>query len=560
MHWEDSIDHPSSLFAMYKPERPLIHIPASRNRSSGGIAGHRDIDALRTPVDTPARHAPHSWYAAQDGTYPYQITMAPNDPHSRSGYPAMDVSYTIRQDLPPYAFGRMRELDIVPPSPRPIHLELHRGYDNFDMELSPPSPSRRSSVDLPSNEFLEGYHYGGLAYDHECQSPSPPSLSPPSPSPRMLSLLPDEEWQSDSDDVDCPALSPPSPRQGNSISPLMFEELEPQPLLIDDLSSSSSTSTRYTSPVYSECPSPLAFRLYSEHAALIDLRDRTIQEERQSRACNAALRARERQLGRAVAALREAEACKKSDGICEADISHLELDSSLQELLPLNTIPTLRSYRAAATCAMLQRTKEKSRRKKDKEKLKELGIILGVGVQALLSLAGESEPMEDIIPTTVGGLKLADASDLQVTTDLGIRLPALQTDKIVEYEPGGLFASVQPRSSAPQACEKPEPESAGLGLGLGLSLGIPAPAPPPLCSWPHAQLQERTRAMRRLTARMKIRRRDISMRSLLEAGNMAEISMDEEEEEDERDGSARNMHVKRAGGGSPLTKEVTFTC
>jgi hypothetical protein len=198
---------------------------------------------------------------------------------------------------------------------------------------------------------------------------------------------------------------------------------------------------------------------------------------------------------------------------------------------------------------MLQRTKEKSKRKKDKEKLKELGVILGVGVEALLKLAREAELMEDQLPS--GGLGLNDDA-MHVMTGLGIGLSTLEPGKGIEHEPGGPGDHFPPTFSAPcdttQAGDKPEPKSAGLRLSLGFSPGVPASPSS------YAQLRERTRAMRRLAARMKIKRRDISMRSLLEAGNMAELSMEEEECGEH----SRSMHVRRAGRGSPLTKEITF--
>lgn len=451
----------------FKPERPLIvDIPY---RSGSAV---NELDPLRTPEDVPAvrhHHHPPYWDVSQidDGLYHF-----------------------------------------------PSYDEQHRFPDvadaGWDLSLvSPPSPARRT-MEIPDDDVD--------TFDDL------PTLSPPSPSRRSLALLPDPAWQPSPIMDDCPQLSPPSPVHCNSSLPSIDPDFDACALFVED----SDDTPALTSPpplfhAYTAEPSLLAERLHEEYHALMSLRDRTIHAERTSRARNAALRGRERELGRAVAALRDAHADTASGSDTDTLTTLRDGPSATSDPTPTEA---LHAYRALATTVMLERTEEKRRRKKDKERLKELRVILGVGVHALLYLAGDTEAyggkFADHSPLPVGGdLGLAPRG----TTDLGIGPPALTL----------LTPALMPRISESQhqhcpvaslheeddtlyiAPQKTPGSDTGLGLGLGLDLSVGGPLTPS----PFAALADRTVAMRKLVARMTMRRRYLGMRSLIEAGNMS---------------------------------------
>ena len=250
----------------------------------------------------------------------------------------------------------------------------------WDMALvSPPSPSRRTMEMLPEMDDDDGMD----------------ATTPPvSPSRRSLADLPDDtdtDWQSDMDV--CPQLSPPSPIQRQSPLPTLESELDtPQTALFieEDIYHPSPSPSLYT---HMHTPSPLADRLRNEYTRLTSLRDRTLHAERTSRARNVALRGRERELGRAVAALRDASATAANININTNVNTNANTTTLPDTDTPLTSLPTpsasLHTYRTLATRVMLERTEEKRRRKKDKERVKELRVILGVGVGALMGLTGD---------------------------------------------------------------------------------------------------------------------------------------------------------------------------
>ena len=492
MAWENTIRHPTSLFSMFKPERPLIDIPPSSHHTGAVVHGH--IDPLRTPEDIPVRHPHHPPWDASLIDDMYHFTPFPIDEEH-------------------------------------VH-EQHRFPDvedvGWDLGLvSPPSPSRRTMEMLPEVDNVQD------SYDNMGME-DPPTVSPPSPSPRSLALLPDTDWQPDVMD-DCPQLSPPSPIHCNSALPPLDPEFDTHSLFIED-----SHTVASSPPVYSHgFPSPLAERLHTEHQALMSLRDGTIHAERTSRARNVALRGRERELGRAVAALRDAHTHTASDAtittfhdnLAIGLLSECSSTSGSPDHFPTPTA-ALHAYRTLATTVMLERTEEKRRRKKDKERLKELRVILGVGVHALLYLAGDTEAygrvkfMDTHPISCTGDLGPAPASALHATTDLGMGSTALTLIPPAlmlhspELQGSGLLLAAQepevllhedPLYVTPQKTLHSE---SGIGLGLDLSVGSPT-------QFLFTALAERTVAMRRLVARMTMRRRYLGMRSLIEAGNMS---------------------------------------
>jgi len=151
-----------------------------------------------------------------------------------------------------------------------------------------------------------------------------------------------------------------------------------------------------------------------------------------------------------------------------------------QPSLTTNVKEIIRQYHQTATNVMLERIERKRKRKKDKERLKELRVILGVGVDALLKLIAD-----DILSAQK-------------------ERPTSQHPKTLKHEPGGD------------------------GVGLGLGLVLEQPKPELMLSEELqdilAQLDERTFAMQCLVAHISMRRRDMGMRSLLEAGNMSEAA------------------------------------
>ncbi|KAF8577028.1 hypothetical protein K439DRAFT_1640043 [Ramaria rubella] len=532
MAWESSIDSPR--FVMFKPERPTIDIPRTSTL-------HVRVDPLRTPEDAPVRHSQLPWYATHIGEM-CRFTPYSDDeqPLGHTPFPDVEDGGEMGMVSPPSPCRRTMEMlpnlyneeTPSPPSPSRRTIEmLPDMYENVDMEVeipllpsSPSSPSRRSLTDLPhSNEDIllrksqrdglriidDSYQvYGTVCMDvddgYAVPPPSPsrralslfaesistgvngrehmypeysnnnmddqPELSPPSPSRRSLSLLPETDWQPGVDD--CPQLSPPSPIHNSTSLPPIDCEFGTHPLFVEDL-------LPYAHPPTPHGLSHLALRLHCEHITLLSLRDRTIHAERTSRARNVDLRGRERELGRAVAALRDEHPPSSL-----ATLALLPPDSPSQS-------DALHTYRTLATRVMLERTEEKRRRKKDKERIKELRVILGPGVSALLA------DVDDDILTGA-------------TTDLGNRHSAL-------------------------GIELPD-----VGLGLGLKLDPESPVSSSFA----AELAERSRAMHRLVARMTMRRRDLGMRSLIEAGNMS------------ADGGEGGESVQRQRGGSPLAREV----
>ena len=663
MAWEE----PSrSLFTMVKPGRPLIaidRIPASTTH----------FDPLRTPEDVP-QHAP--LYAAHVD-HPYHFTPF-DHAHDATGFPDVEDA--------DWAMGI----------------------------LSPPSPSRRNSLEL---ESFPGDPYDDMDIDEE-----PPTLSPPSPSRRSMALLPDADRDGSTfGSMDCPQLSPPSPIHRNTALPSLEPELDTtQGLFIEDHPQPRSPrllndthSLFFDDPLpYTGFPStPPTSRLQAEYRALLSLRERTVCTEHTSRARTIALRGRERELGRAVAKLRDgypdfhspaqpstsASLPNSVSSVVSSDIvaagtpdpsisSNSDAFNTPQSLstqtLPSIPMPpsTLQAYHTLATRVMLERTDEKRRRKKDKQRLKELRVVLGVGVEALLGLEGAGCTVDVGLNTAscsaektasdAPGLGLEVSSDGGVPSDLGIAYSSpgalrvapracegmLPPDPHVDSNPGlglgwvhspapafggldGEFAScargasdlvlrrglsarmppdeqnicldsgVSPAGASPALCPvsgsslessldtQPSLVGSSLGLGLvlpyeqlsnlGLDLGLTVrPAaladtakehaitdcahnmqdrvfafahlsdtPPSSAASPISAaggLVERTHAMRRLVARMTMRRRDLGRRSLIEAGNMSGL-----EGAGLAPGGARDLRPHSGKGRSRLSTVVS---
>ena len=536
MAWKNPID--TQLFTMFKPEHPLV--------------AHGHLDS-------------HPWWQRQTEIVDmYHSPFAIDDPHAHEQNRFPDV-----EDA------------------------------GWDMGLvSPPSPSRRGMDTLQEFEDID--------------MDDPPTLSPPSPSRRSLALLPDTDtdWQlhfsdTDTDMDDCPQLSPPSPIHCKAPLPALDCDFDTHPLFIEDATTPTHTAT--TSPtLYTHSgppsPSPLACadRLHAEHMALMSLRDRTIHAERTSRARNVALRGRERELGRAVAALRDAHVQTQGGPPVPDPILELlgtypvktsgdrPLDGTTTRSLPTPT-EALHAYRTLATTVMLERIEEKRRRKRDKECLKELRIILGVGVHALLYFAGDTEAYklldarfpfrrEDLdhmaaldpppIPSSVQASSLGlgrQPPQLLISPSVVLHPPESEPFQapLTEHELSHQSPHMPTSDPIPALTFTSEssPDShVGLGLGLGLGLEF-SPASPTLstspttctssCMSPHMALAERTLAMRKLVARMTMRRRDLGMRSLVEAGNMSMSGADGAGGVGEWDGTQ-----KRKTGQSALGRKV----
>ncbi|KIJ54632.1 hypothetical protein M422DRAFT_24540 [Sphaerobolus stellatus SS14] len=530
MAWDSSVEHNRPIFPRCKPERPYIDIESATAQRNTGVGSVADNEALRTPIDKLSTHSDTPWYNPSFTFNSYEQLRIPNTLESLPP----DVHYRVSRGLQVYDEFRSMDLDVVPSSPPRGMLELHDSFDERELEFSPPSPSHRS-LTLPepvSSRYPRGYNNDrrdlpsiGANYDL-------PSQSPPSPSRRALDLIP-EDWIMD----DCPELSPPSPRQGCLGLPALNDDFNTEPLFdheyYNETPSLRATPSSSSSLSLQSSPLTLSARLDKEHRELEDLQIRTEQSERFSRARTMNLRTHERSLARAVAE-RTSRARETKQSTSEgqslagdtATPGTLSVSSGNPEALStadlLQSVGSnkeiVRFYRMRATRLMLDRIEEKRRRKKAKERLKELRVILGPGTDALLDLANAAdEKRRDLL-------------------------------------------------------DEEEAEREG-GLGLGLVLEQPKAIDTEKEAAIAAELAERHRAIRRLVAHMTIRRRELERRGLLEAGNLAEAYLNENEnspkEETQMDVESSTPLLKpdlsylaakrQKKGESPLRKEVDLS-